>query len=237
MKVIVVIPCLNEMDTIADLVTATSKFVDMVIVADDNSEDETATKAKEAGAYVVCNIGKRGFGNNMKSGIGEALIKGCDVVVTLDGDGQHDPTEMPEVLSPIERGEADVVASSRFLRKNHRLIPKYRKIGIKIITLAYNLGSKQKVTDSQCCFRAYRREVLKNMVISEGGFTFSTEILIKARALGYRIKEVPVSVIYHKKLSQNSTLNPIIHGLGVLVGTIRVRIMVELLNRIKGKRC
>lgn len=233
MKVIAVIPCLDEEQSITDVVLQMNELVGMSIVADDNSKDGTVAKAEEAGAYVVRRFGKRGFGSNTKSGIDEALIRECDIIVTLDGDGQHDPSEVFRVLAPIEKGEADVVVGSRFLQKNHSLIPRYRKFGIKVITWLYNVGNKQKVSDAQCCFRAYRADVLKALDIKEGGFTFSTETLIKVRALGYRIKEVPVSVLYHRQFSQNSTLNPIQHGLSVAFGTIRLRLKVELLGKFK----
>jgi len=232
MKTIAVIPCFNEESCIADVVLVLNFVVGMSIVADDHSTDNTAELAEKAGAYVVRRFGKRGFGANTKAGIDEALVRECDIVMTLDGDGQHDPQEMRKVLEPIENGEADVVVGSRFLVSNGR-IPQYRKFGIKVITWLYNVGSRQKLTDAQCCFRAYRQEVLKAMSVEEEGFTFSVETLIKARHLGFRIKEVPITVLYHKQFSQNSTMNPIKQGLEVAWGTVRVRLKVELWSNIK----
>jgi len=167
--------------------------------------------------------GKRGAGANTRRGIEVALSHGSDVIVTLDGDGQHDPREIPRLVKPIEDGVADVVVGSRFLSSGYR-IPKYRKFGIDVITFALNVMSRTKFTDGQCCFRAYSRKALEAITITEAGFGFSTEILIKARALGFRIVEVPVSCIYHEDIKSNSTLNPVRHGLGVLLVTIRWRI-------------
>jgi glycosyltransferase involved in cell wall biosynthesis len=208
-----------------------NRFIERTVVADDNSSDRTVEEAEGAGAYIVRNFGKRGFGANTKSGIDRALIMDCDIIVTMDGDGQHKPEEVLLVTEEIEKGNADVVIGSRFLR-NNSVIPRYRRIGIRIITWLYNVGSRQKVSDAQCCFRAYRTEVLRNMSIAESGFTFSTETLIKARAMGYRIREVPITVLYHKQFSRNSTLNPVIQGLNVALGTARVRLKVELLGKI-----
>ena len=233
LKTIAVIPCLNESQKIAGIVFGLKKLVDMCIVVDDNSSDETVARAKEAGAYVVRRIGKHGFGFTSKVGIKKALNKGGDIIVTLDGDGQHTLSDIHSLLEPIEKGEADVVVGSRFLPESNSIVPRYRKFGIKLITLLYNFGSSKKLSDSQCCIRAFRREVLSTMSISEGGFTFSVESLIKARHMGFRIIEVPVTVIYHKKFSQNSTLNPIRQGLEVAWGAIRVRLQVELLDNIK----
>lgn len=233
MKVVAMLPCFNERGSISDLVFQTNKMVDCTIVADDSSSDGTAEVASKAGAYIVRNFGKRGAGFNTKAGIDEALIRECDVVVTLDGDGQHDAREIPRLLNPIERGEADVVVGSRFLSGDKRHIPAYRKFGIKVITYLYNLGSSQKLTDAQCCFRAYSRAVLEQVRITERGFSFSVETLIKARALGFRIKEVPVTVLYHKQYSQNSSLNPVRHGLSVALGTVKWRIKVEAMGKIR----
>lgn len=240
MKTIAVIPCLDEAENIASVILSSNQLVGMSIVADDNSEDDTVARAEEAGAYVVRNFGRRGYGANSKSGINEALVRECDIVVTLDGDGQHNPEEMPRLLEPIEKDEADIVIGSRFLT-NTSIIPRYRKFGIKVITWLFNVGSKQKYTDVQCCFRAYRQEVLRTISIHEGGFTFSVETLIKARAKGFRIKEVPITVLYHKQFSRNSTLNPVVHGLNVALGTVRVRLQVEVIGKVvrlfRGQSC
>ncbi len=234
MKTIAVIPCYNEEQHISELVFQFNKCPDFLgIVCDDNSTDKTVAKAEEAGAYVIRNFGKRGYGSNIKSGIDVALIKECDIVVTLDGDGQHSPEEIPFVVEPIERNEADVVAGSRFLSGGNKLIPFYRRLGIRMVTWLYNVGNKHKLSDAQCGFRAYRQEVLRGMGIAEDGWAFSVETLIKARALGFRIKEVPVSVLYHRQYSQNSTLNPIRQGLSVAFGVIKWRILVELLGRMR----
>jgi glycosyltransferase involved in cell wall biosynthesis len=233
LKVIAILPCFNEQQNIADLVFQLHNFVGLTMVVDDSSTDDTVQKATDAGAYIVRKYGKRGFGSTLKRGMDEALLKDCDIIVTLDGDGQHDPNEALSVIKPIEDGIADVVIGSRFI-KNNSNIPEYRKFGIKVITWLFNVFHKQKITDSQCCFRAYKKEVIQNMIMNEDGFSFSTETLVRARALGYRIAEVPVKVLYHKQFSRNSTLNPIKHGLSVALGTVKIRLQVEMIEKIKG---
>jgi glycosyltransferase involved in cell wall biosynthesis len=231
-KAIAIIPCYNETNCISDVVFKVNEFVGLTMVVDDSSTDDTVAKAKDAGAYIVRRFGKRGFGAALKQGMNEAFLKDCEIIVTLDGDGQHDPNDTFNVIKPIEDGVADVVIGSRFLEIGNT-IPRYRKFGIQVINWLYNVFSKQKVTDAQCCFRAYRHEVLRAISMNEHGFTFSTETLIKARALGFRITEVPVNVLYHKQYSQNSTLNPIKHGLSVAWGTVKLRLKVELWSKIK----
>lgn len=226
------IPCFNEEQSIAGLVFQANRLVGMSIVADDKSEDNTEEEAKRSGAYIARNFGKRGAGANTKRGIDEALVLGCDIVVTLDGDGQHDPADIPQLLKPIADGEADVVVGTRFADGSGNIIPRYRRFGIKVITWLFNFGRKQKLSDVQCCFRAFRLETLKFISITEAGFSFSVETIIKARDLGFRVTEVPVNVLYHKQFSKNSSLNPIIHGLWVAWGTIKWRIKIELLPKL-----
>ena len=226
MKIVAVIPCLNEKDTIGDIVARAKKYVERIIVADDGSTDGTSHAAQKEGVFVVRSISRQGFGGNVAMGICAACSEEADIVVTLDGDGQHNPDEIPQVVEPILNGEADLVIGSRF--KECYKLPRYRKFGIDIITRLYNIGHKQKITDGQSCFRAYSRQLLEAVDTKEWGFGFSTEILIKARGQGFRIKEVPISCIYHKEFSMNSSMNPVKQGLVVVLSTIKWRLKVEL---------
>ena len=235
--IIVAIPCLNEGQFISDIVTRARKYADVVIVIDDGSTDNTAEAAEKAGAKVIKHEARQGAGAATRSAFAVAQKYDADVLVTLDGDGQHDPDEIPQVLAPILRGEADLVIGSRFLQPNLnqsqpisislKNVPKYRKLGIDAITWLYNFGSKVKVSDSQSCFRAHSRRLIEAINITESGFGFSVQVLIQARKKGFLIKEVPISCIYH---SESSSLNPVAHGLGVACSVIRLRFRNELLK-------
>jgi glycosyltransferase involved in cell wall biosynthesis len=225
-KIIAAIPCLNEGQFIGDIVTRARRYVDTVFVIDDGSTDNTYEVAKAAGAEVIIHERSLGAGAATKSAFEAARTKNADILITLDGDGQHNPDEIPRVLAPILKNEADLVIGSRFLPANLIEVPKYRKFGIDVITWLYNLGSKKKVSDSQSCFRAYNRKLLEAVTITEDGFSFSVEVLIQARRKGLVITEVPISCIYH---SQGSSLNPIVHGLGVACSVIRLRFIDEFL--------
>lgn len=223
MSVIAVIPCYNEESAIGDIVERALKYVDKVVVADDASNDDTAEEAWHAGALVTQNVRRRGFGRTVMRGVQMALRHSdCEIVVTLDGDGQHNPDEIPHVLEPLVHGDADVVIGSRFLTKY--ACPRYRKFGIDVITWLYNAGHRDRITDGQSCFRAYTREVLNAVRISENHFGFSTEILVKTRRQGFRVTEVPVSCIYHDEFSRNSSMNPILQGVSVALATVKWRL-------------
>lgn len=229
-KIIAVIPCYNEEFSIADVVKLARKYVDAVVVADDGSIDRTAEVAYGDGASVIQSTSRKGVGANTALGIQRALWeKDCDVVVTLDGDGQHNASEIPKVIESVLEGKADLAVGVRPMRLiGGDGMPRYRKFGIDVITWLFNVGARQKLADGQCCFRAYSRRLLKAVAIEERGFGFSTEIPIKARALGFRIVEVPVSCVYRRGTGLDSTMNPVLHGLGVALATIKWRIKTEL---------
>jgi len=230
MKVIAVIPCYNEEKNVGIVVNEAKKHVEKVVVIDDGSTDRTAEVASKAGAKVVGWESRNGAGAGTGMGIDLALKDmDCGVVVTLDGDGQHDANEIPKVVKPVLEGKADLVIGMRVigLVKGDGM-PRYRKFDIDALTWLYNVGSERKIVDGQCCFRAYSRQLLETIVIEEDGFGFSTEVLVKARASGFRIKEVPVDCIYHKEFRLNSTMNPILQGLKVAWATVKWRVKVEL---------
>lgn len=219
-KVIAVIPAYNEQAYISDVVTRARKYVSGVIVVDDGSSDHSAEVALTAGANVIKHNTRRGAGATTRTGFEAALKDGADIIVTLDGDGQHNPDEIPQVIAPVIEGRADLAIGSRFLGGKTN-IPRYRKFGIDVITFLYNFGSTRKVADAQSCFRAHSRRLLEAINITENGFGFSVQVLIQARRLGFSITEVPVSCLYHP---HGSSMNPLTHGLGVAWNVIRLRL-------------
>lgn len=213
------IPAHNEERTVGKVVFEALKHVNRVIVVDDGSTDDTADVARDNGAKVQ-ELGKNyGYGYAITSGfnIGKAL---CDIVVTLDADGQHDAREIPKLIEPLIKDEADIVIGSRFLQDIK--IPIYRRFGIWMITTVFNFG-RSNITDSQSGFRVFKSDVLRELDIQESGFGQTTEIMIKARKHGYRIKEVPVSCSY-RNLQEDSHMNPLRHGLDVIWATIKWRV-------------
>ena len=224
LRIFAVIPCLNEEHFIGDIVSQARNYVSEVVVVDDGSTDHTYDKANVAGARVIKHHIRQGAGAATRTGFETALKSGADIIVTLDGDGQHKPEEIPRLLAPILKGQTDLVIGSRFLDPNTNM-PGYRKIGIDIITWMFNLGSKVRVTDSQSGFRAHTRKLLESVSITRNDFGFSVEVLVKSREMGFVIAEVPISCLYH---SRASNLNPIIHGLSVACDVIGLRLIHEM---------
>ena len=121
------------------------------------------------------------------------------------------------LTKPIIDHEAEVVIGSRFL-KNETHMPKYRKIGVKVLTKVTNMSIKENLTDSQSGLRAYQKKVLQNISLTDSGMGISTEILIKSHQKEFRIVEVPIQILYGK---DTSTHNPVSHGTSVLLSTIK----------------
>ncbi len=219
-KVIAAIPCFNTEASISDVVAKAQKYVDQVIVIDDGSHDATTETARAAGALVVNHLANRGYGEAILSCFKAAAASSADVLVILDGDGQHEAEEAPKLLAPILSGEADVVIGSRFLNKKV-CMPTYRKFGISVITWLFNLGSKTKVSDSQSGFRAYRREIFEPLTLSESGMSISIETLEQARRKHAVIKEVPISCQYS---ASHLNFEAVEHGLRVALSVVRIRL-------------
>jgi len=214
--VVACIPAFNEERTIAGVVVRTMKFVDRVVVCDDGSGDLTGEISGGLGAVVVRHERNMGYGAALRSLFAEALRLGADVVVTLDGDGQHDPEEIPRLVERLEAVDADIVIGSRFLEGGGSEAPGWRSAGIRLITELASNGLE--VTDAQSGFRAYSRRALESLVLTEEGMGVSTEILLKAGKKGLRVAEVPVRVSYFES---SSTHNPVMHGLGVVLSTVK----------------
>ncbi len=224
LKVVAAIPCFNTEPFIGGVISKARKYVDRVIVIDDGSIDDTTRVAREAGALVINHATNRGYGEAIKSCFETAKANDADVLVILDGDGQHEPGEIPQLLAPILRGEADVTIGSRFCT-NEVKIPHYRKFGIRVITHLFNFGSGVKVSDSQSGFRAYSKKIFSTLPLSEKGMSISIETLEKSRRKGAIIQEVPISCFY---APTTLSLNAIRHGLGVALSVIRIRLKSRL---------
>ncbi len=211
------IPAYNEEDTISDVINTAKKFVDKVIVCDDGSTDNTLEKAKTAGAQIISHKKNQGYGSAIISLFDYCRKQSADIMITLDGDGQHDPNQIPILLDILSQHNVDVVLGSRFLGAESDA-PGYRKRGIKIITSAANFGADFKVSDSQSGFRAYSKNAIDSIHPTEEGMSVSTEILLKISNKGLSLAEVPISISYEGDTSEQS---PVPHGVSVLVNTLK----------------
>lgn len=209
--VIACIPAFNEEKKIGSIIEKTREHVDYILVCDDGSSDLTAKVAGKFGAVVMAHPTNRGKGAALKTAFNHAKTMGCDIVVMLDADGQHDPSEIPALIKPISTGQADMVLGSRYLEGAEMNAPSYRRFGLSIFNSLSNKTGNHNVTDTQSGFRAFSTRALDIMLRSETeGYGVETEQLALAQQEGLRIVEVPVAIKYGDK--KTSKLNPLSHA-------------------------
>ena len=198
MKLSVVIPCYNEIDTIYEIVQRV-RAIDVddieIIVVDDSSKDGTKNileeKAKPLVDKIIYHEKNRGKGAALRSGFQE--ITG-DVVVVQDADLEYDPRNIPEMLKLVMGGKADVVYGSRFLGGNpHRVLYFWHYIGNKFLTLLSNMFTNINLSDMETCYKMFRREIIQAVEIEENRFGFEPEITSKIVRGNYRIYEIGIS--------------------------------------------
>ncbi|MFX1318284.1 MAG: glycosyltransferase family 2 protein [Promethearchaeota archaeon] len=194
MTVCCVIPAYQESRAIKEVVTLSRKYCSCVIVIDDGSTDNTAQIAEEQGAKVLRHPQNMGKGAALRTGFNYALTVGCEIIITLDGDMQHNPRSIPRFIQKIEEG-FDVVVGSRSSTQS-REMPFLRKLSNLITTQVLRVFFKVPVTDSQSGYRAFKRQVLGVIQVRDDGFAAETEILIDAQRAGFKISEIPIATSY-----------------------------------------
>jgi glycosyltransferase involved in cell wall biosynthesis len=216
------IPAYNEADTIGPVVEAALEHADDVIVVDDGSSDDTVAVAERAGATVISHETNRGYGAALKTLFSAAADRDVDVLVTLDGDGQHEPDEIPKLLEGLRDTDANVVVGNRFHSDGDHDIPRYRRVGLFVINALTNLSlgtspARAWVSDTQSGFRAYDERAISSLAADDGlgdDMSASTDILYHARRNGYDVEEVGTTIYYDG--DETSTQNPLFHGFTVV---------------------
>ena len=198
MKLSVVIPCYNEVDTLEDIVDAvrnSSYQPKEIIVVDDGSTD--GSREKLSGLVVgkvdriILHERNRGKGAALRSGFAAAT---GDMVVVQDADLEYDPNEYGRLVQPILEGKADVVFGSRFLGgEPHRVLYFWHSVGNGLLTLVSNMFTNLNLTDMETCYKVFRRELIQGIRIEEDRFGFEPEITAKVARTGARIYEVGIS--------------------------------------------
>jgi glycosyltransferase involved in cell wall biosynthesis len=214
---VVAIPAYNEEKNIARVLVEAQKQTLRVVVCDDGSTDMTGEIAERLGAVVIRHETNMGKGVAIKDLFRRAKEMGADVVVTMDGDGQHDPRQIPLLAKPILDGSADVVNGSRFLKENP--VPNHRRLGDGALNSLTNAVSQERFTDTQSGFRAYSKTALERIEVKEHAIGVDSQLLIDASQKGLRIAEVPIDVVY---TDDSSTSHPAKHGAYVILSILRV---------------
>lgn len=211
--VVAVIPAFNEDRFIASVILKTRQHVDVVIVVDDGSQDDSVVLAEQCGAKVIRQPQNQGKAAALNVGLAAAREMGACCVILIDADGQQNPHDIPAMIAPIRQGEADVVVGSRFMGTASST-PIWRVMGQQALTAATNLASGVNLTDSQSGFRALSRKALEAFNFQTLGFSVESEMQFLMKRHQLVAREVPIVVNYDEKPKRN----PIKHGLQVLNG-------------------
>jgi glycosyltransferase involved in cell wall biosynthesis len=232
----VVIPAYNEQATLLTVArrVLTQPHLQQIVIVDDCSKDDTGKIADELARLeprvkVAHHAVNRGKTEAVKTGV--ALTTG-DIVIVQDADLEYDPDEIPEVIGPILAGEADIVYGSRFLvRKASRVLYFYHYLANKGLTFLSNLFTNVNMTDVETGYKAFRGEIIRNMIITSSGFGFEIEVTAKAAKLKCAIYEVPIS--YHGRTYEEGKKIGLKDGIAALWYIVRFNLFCGLQNSYK----
>lgn len=226
-QVLVAIPAYNEADTIGDVVREAESYADAVVVVDDGSSDATANLAAAAGAEVVEHDTNRGYGSALQTAFAEAADRDADHLVILDGDGQHDPGDIPRAVGIQQETGSEIVIGSRFAEGSETDVPLLRRVGIEVVNALTNLrmGIIRRdswVRDTQSGFRVYDRQAIESLRDDDSvgeGMHASTDILHHAFRQDYDLREFGTTVDYEVDEANNH--DPIAHGLTLVANLLQ----------------
>jgi dolichol-phosphate mannosyltransferase len=197
MRVLTAIPVYNEERHVESVLREVRRYSPNILVINDGSTDGTAALlARQEGVQVITHPANRGYGSALISAFCYARQQPIDVLITMDCDGQHEPSRIPVLLEAIH--DADIVSGSRYLRDFHQdtLAPQDRRRINREVTAELNRRFGQHLTDAFCGFKAYRREALDRLHITETGWGMPLQLWVQAARLGLRVKEVGVPRLY-----------------------------------------
>jgi glycosyltransferase involved in cell wall biosynthesis len=191
-KILALIPAYNEASHIRDVVTGARTHLP-VLVVNDGSTDDTATRAEEAGATLLDQIPNQGKGAALRAGFRWTLDAGYEAVITLDADGQHDPAEIPKFLDAYADDQADLIIGAREFAD----MPPIRRLANTVGRWSFSWAIGQPILDNQSGYRLISRRLTEAILISgEAGFEFEVEMIVICVQRGFTLDWVPIRTIY-----------------------------------------
>ena len=200
MRTLIAIPVYNEEKYVCRVLAQVLRYAQDVLVVDDGSTDQTVATLPKMPVDVIRHGKNRGYGRSLRDAFMWAHMNAYDWVITMDCDEQHEPRAIPQFLAAAAEGGADVISGSRYLAGAGDDIgrpPADRAAINEQITREINDRLGLGLTDSFCGFKAYRVAALRTMRPTEDGYAFPMQFWVQAAALGLRIREIPVRLIYN----------------------------------------
>jgi len=226
MTIIALIPNYNELAHVADVVRRTLAYLPVVVV-DDGSTDGSGQAAADAGATVLTHPANRGKGAALATGITWALEQGCEALVMLDADAQHDPGEIPKFLDTYRRNVADIIIGERDFSQ----MPRSNRFGNSNGSRLLSWALRRPITDNQCGYRLLNRKAMEALRFTSSGFEFEVEMIVQAVIAGLRLAWLPIRTIYVAE--RKSHFRPIADSLEFLkvIWSARRRVRQALVKR------
>ena len=194
-KIVVIMPAYNEEQTIKQTIRDVKKYVSDIIVIDDGSMDNTRKIAEQEGVIVYHHIINRGLGGALSTGIKAALLEGADIFLTFDADGQHKAEDIPRMIKPIMKNEADIVIGSRLLNVSKNM-PIFRRFANHTANAITYILFGIKTTDSQSGLRCFNKKTAQLIDIKSNSMEVSSEIIKEIKNHNLKFVEVPIQAIY-----------------------------------------
>ena len=207
-KVAVVVPCYNEHRQVGKVLGTMPSFVDLVIVVDDSSRDETCEVVRQHIESEVCDgrvvlirhPGNRGVGQAIVTGYQEALRRGIDVMAVMAGDGQMVPRQLRHIIQPIALGQADYAKANRlYYKRAWTIVPKHRYLGNAFLSMLTKIASGYwHVTDSQTGFTAISLRAMRTIDLDNvySRYGYPNDMLVRLNVYGFKVVDVPLRPIY-----------------------------------------
>ncbi len=198
-RVLVAIPVYNEQRYVTNVLTEVRKHADDILVIDDGSTDHTPTLLALQPVEVIRHAENRGYGRSMQDAFRWAHVDRFDWLITMDCDEQHEPDAISDFIEAIQRNDADVISGSRYLTHHpaNDLPPSDRRAINQQITREINERLDLQLSDAFCGFKAYRVSSLDRLFLDVDGYDFPMQFWVQAIALGLRITELPIKLIYN----------------------------------------
>jgi glycosyltransferase involved in cell wall biosynthesis len=213
-KICAVIPFFNEDKTIREIIIRTLPFVDFIIAVNDGSNDDTCENIPQNEKVILLSYSKNcGKGYALKTDFLESIKRAAYITITLDADLQHIPEKIPELILGLEN--CDIVIGNRLI--NLKKMPFHRVLSNKLTSLLLSIKTKQKLLDTQSGFRAYKTNILNDILPSYTGFEAESEMLVKAAENNYKINFISIPTIYGNEKSKMRSLPAIIGFIKVLL--------------------
>lgn len=214
----VVIPVFNEEQTVGNIIKRVKTVLAKlgcryeIIVVDDYSGDQSLQISKKARARVYQLKAHMGKGYALRAGLAKA--KG-EIVVTIDSDGSHRPEELPLLLAPVLKNQADLVIGSRYLSQKPVVARRLNAFGVRLFNFLIRVFTRTAVSDSQSGYRVMKSAVLAGMHLKSGEYEIESEMLVKTARLGFRVVEVPIT--FEQRTYGRSRLDPLVDGFKILL--------------------